>query len=282
MDLSTAIRKRVKKPYNVEFDTQGTISIANVIQVAADHSLSLQAVEIEALKQRIIPERYLRNFPSISIEEQITLLRSKVCIVGLGGLGGIVVETLTRHGIGRLTVIDGDRFDDSNLNRQLLSRIDMLDVEKTSAARKRVDDINPSVQVRFENTTLTKNNADALVKDHDVVIDCLDSVSSRMELESTTKALRIPLVSGAVSGFSGQVTTIFPDDKGLGQVFSSFLNQKSSKDQPPPSCLPQAVFTIASIEASEAIKIILKTGTNLRNRILLMDLYDNTFETFDL
>ncbi|MBU2515740.1 HesA/MoeB/ThiF family protein [bacterium] len=282
MELSAAIRERVKNLPNVEFQTLGTISVSGVNLIAADFGLNIQSVEIEALKQRIVPERYLRNFPSISIEDQIILLQSKVCVVGLGGLGGLVIETLARHGVGALTVIDQDRFDDSNLNRQLLSDGNVLKMKKTDVAQKRVESINPSVQVQTVNVRLSKDNANALIKDHHVVIDCLDSVSSRMELEAAVKLLRIPLVSGAISGFSGHITTVFPDDKGLKQVFSSFQADNSQKEEPPPSCLPQAVYTIAALEASEAIKIILKKGTNLRNRILLIDLYDNVFELFDL
>ncbi len=102
-------------------------------------------MKLVALQNDIVPEHYARNLRFFSVEDQIALLNSQVGVVGLGGLGGAVTEILARIGFGRLVLLDGDMFEESNLNRQFLSKTDLLGSSKANAAKQRVAEVNPSI-----------------------------------------------------------------------------------------------------------------------------------------
>jgi molybdopterin-synthase adenylyltransferase len=241
-----------------------------------------RSAEISSLDHSEIPERYARNMGTFSGRDQIVLFGSRVCIVGLGGLGGAVTEILARLGIGALTLVDGDVFEDSNLNRQLLSTLETLGDSKATTAGSRVRKINPSVQTRIHDVFLDVRNAARLIEGADVVVDCLDNLKTRFVLEKAAKAAEIPLVSAAIAGTYGQVTTIFPEDQGLVLIYGP-------EDQVPAKCaeaalgtLPYTAMMMASMECSEITKILLKRGSLLRNRLLVIDLMDNAIEVLAL
>jgi molybdopterin-synthase adenylyltransferase len=259
-----------------------SLSVKDTSQLAMLFATSGRHIEIAALEQEIIPERYARNFITFSFDDQIKLLEARVGVVGLGGLGGGVAELLARAGVGMLSLVDGDNFEDSNLNRQLFSRVDLLDNSKARAARERIGKINPSVEVHEHALFLDKKNASVLMDSWDVAVDCLDNVPTRFILENETKTSGIPLVTAAVAGLSGQVTTIFPGDKGM-QLFYG------DPEKLPPrgveailGTLPPVVTLFSTLECSEVIKIILGKKNILRNRLLVVDLTDNTFESIKL
>ena len=122
-----------------------SISVEHIGNLAEFFQVSGLHIEITALEQGIVPERYARNMKTFSPVDQATLLGSQVSIVGLGGLGGAVTEILARIGIGSLNLIDGDTFEDSNLNRQFLSTHHLQATSKAQAAGKRVKAINSSI-----------------------------------------------------------------------------------------------------------------------------------------
>ena len=128
-------------------------------------------------------ERYSRNIPAVSEEDMRKLKSSRAFVAGCGGLGGFIIEYLARMGVGAITVVDGDEFSESNLNRQLLSKVSNMGVNKALTAAERIKDINPDVSVRAVPEFLTKENAASLLADADVVMDALDNVSSRHILE---------------------------------------------------------------------------------------------------
>ncbi|MEJ2656965.1 MAG: ThiF family adenylyltransferase, partial [Desulfobacterales bacterium] len=120
---------------------------SHILKLSEMFQVSGLDIEITALEENIIPEHYARNMKTFSAKEQSTLLSAQVSIVGLGGLGGAVTEILARVGIGRLSLIEADMFEESNLNRQFLSTHRRLETSKTKAAVKRVREINPAVVV---------------------------------------------------------------------------------------------------------------------------------------
>ena len=181
----------------------------DLVDIAEKCSKSLKEVEIAALESNIIPERYCRNQRSLSNEEQIKLLQSHVAVIGQGGLGGTVTEILARIGVGCLTLVDADIFEESNLNRQLLSTVDDLGCSKAEAGKKRVERINPAVEVTAKTTFLTRSNGEEILSGSQLAVDCLDSIPSRFDLEHACQALKIPLVSAAIGGSTGQATVIF-------------------------------------------------------------------------
>ena len=258
------------------------ISVNNIINISETFGISSREVEIASLEEEIIPERYIRNMKSFSAADQVILLKSTATIAGLGGLGGVVTEILARMGIGRLNLIDGDIFEESNLNRQYLCRESLLSTPKADAAAKRVKEINASVTVSHHSKYLNKDNAPDLIEDSDVIIDCLDSLSGRFILEKASKKAGCRLVSAAVAGNYGHITTIFPEDTGLKLIYGDAENRPDKGAETSLGTLSHCVSLVASLEASEAIKIILKKGSLLRNRLLLVDLTDNSFETMQL
>jgi molybdopterin/thiamine biosynthesis adenylyltransferase len=264
--------------------TLQTLTSAQIAQLAMQHGVSGRNVEITALKTGIIPLRYLRNMHSFTCEDQLRLLASQVTVVGLGGLGGTMVEILARAGVGAMNLVDGDVFEDHNLNRQLLSSHAGLGVSKADIAGQRVRAVNASVEVTVHPTFFTPGNGPQLVAHSQVVVDCLDSIGARFDLEAAARNAGLPLVSAAVAGAAGHVTTIFPEDTGLQLIYGPPSELKETKGaETHLGCLPQGVFTIAAIESAEVIKVLLgqKTGT-LQNRLLVVDLNTNEFDVVNL
>lgn len=242
----------------------------------------VRPTRIPVLDPREIPERYVRNMGTFSGRDQIVLLGSRVCIVGLGGLGGTVTEILARLGIGGLTLVDGDVFENSNLNRQLLSMPENLGTSKARAAETRVRQINPSVQTRIHDVFMDTLNADRLIEGADVLVDCLDNLKTRFVLEKAAKAAKIPLVSAAIAGTYGQITTIFPEDPGLALIYGLEDQVPTKGAESSLGTLAYTAMLMASLECSEITKILLKRGNLLRNKLLVMDMMDNVMEVFAL
>lgn len=260
-----------------------TIAVGQVRRLAEQTGLSGRQVEIEALRQDIFPLRYLRNMKTLNAADQIRLLESVVGIVGLGGLGGLVTETLARMGVGRLHLVDGDGFEDHNLNRQLFSAIDNLGMPKAEAALERIRAINPGVHITASATFLEPENADALLGGCHLVVDCLDTILSRFTLQESAKRVGIPMVSAAVAGVSGHVTTIFPTDPGLETIYGPREQLTATKGaEAQLGNLAPIVNLIASLECAEILKVLLAKGQTLKNRLLVVDLADYTIEILQL
>lgn len=258
------------------------ISVDKIQNISDTYGYDIREIEIAALKSNIIPERYARNMNSLTLADQVKLLDSTVCIVGLGGLGGTVTEILARMGIGSMILIDGDSFEDSNLNRQLLSSHHTLGLAKASVAEKRVQDINPSINVRIHGDFLTDQNSTDLIEGADVIIDCLDSITTRFTLEVAARKIKAPLVSGAVAGNTGQVTTIFPEDPGLKQIYGEPGTLPEKGIETSLGTLPYAVTLVSTLECAEVIKILLDKGEVLRNKLLILNPLDNLFQQIDI
>jgi molybdopterin/thiamine biosynthesis adenylyltransferase len=260
-----------------------SIGMRDVEHLAKDINTSGRRIEIAALREGVVPERYLRNMKSLSPSDQVRLLEATVLIVGLGGLGGLVAETLARMGIGCLCLVDGDVFEAHNLNRQLLSTVDRIGKPKGDAAGDRLKAINPGLEVTVTAEFLSPENARRLVGSCDIAVDCLDNIRSRFLLETAAKRAGIPMVSGAVAGVSGHVTTIFPEDEGLVNIYGppEHLTQTRGAEVHL-GCLAPGVNLIASLESAEVMHVLLKKKGGLRNRLLVADLMDYTFESLQL
>jgi molybdopterin/thiamine biosynthesis adenylyltransferase len=259
-----------------------SLSVANVLSLAGRSGASGREAEIAALENGIVPERYARNMRTFSLEDQAALLQARVGVVGLGGLGGTVVEVLARMGVGHLRLVDGDRFEDSNLNRQLLSTVEGLGQLKSEAARARVSRINPSVDVTALFEFVTAENAEAVLAGCDVVVDCLDTLRTRFVVEDACRRIGCPLVSAAVAGSSGHVTTIFPEDKGLRLIYGEPGQLPLKGAETSLGTLPYTVVFLATLECAEVVKVILKKGKLLRHKLLVADLMDGVVEVMNL
>lgn len=164
-------------------------------------------------------KRYSRNISALSQEDNKKLADFKVCVIGCGGLGGYVIEMLSRIGIGNLTVVDMDVFDESNLNRQILSSENNLGISKVEEARNRVRNINSNTNVKVINELFCKENAENILINHHIIVDCLDNIESRILLQEICKKLNIIFVHGAIGGWYGQVCSVFPGDDTLNQIY---------------------------------------------------------------
>jgi molybdopterin-synthase adenylyltransferase len=260
------------------------LSVSQIEELAIKFGTDGKTIEVTALQNSVLPERYLRNFRSLSPRDQIQLLQSKVAIVGVGGLGGTVLEWLARVGVGHLKLIDGDRFEDHNLNRQVLCTQDRLGAAKVRAAAERACRVNNSLTVEAHAEFLTHKNAQRLVSNCHVVVDCLDNIQTRFIVETAAKNAGVPLVSAAVAGLTGHVTTVFPQDKGLELIYGPAAELKISKGaETTLGNLPQTVGLIASIESAEVIKVLLGHDQDLlRDKMLMMDLESHTYEVLRL
>jgi molybdopterin/thiamine biosynthesis adenylyltransferase len=230
----------------------------------------------------VIQGRYDRNFSTISHAEQEILACSHVAVIGLGGLGGGVCEMLARIGVGNLTLVDGDVFDATNLNRQLLSREDNIGVSKARVARERILSINSAVQVNAVEAYADETNMEAMLQDADLVVDCLDTVDARFLLQEKTQKASLPIVSGAIAGVCGQVTVIFPQDSGYELIYGKKKHTHGPGAEALTGNISYCALLIASLQASECTKVLLKRGDILRNKLLIVDLWSNSFEVMDL
>ena len=218
--------------------------------------------------------RYLRNHDAISEAEQVILAQKRVLVVGCGGLGGYAIECLARIGVGHLRVVDGDVFDETNLNRQLLSSSMNLGRPKTLAAQQRVMAVNPLVEVEAFQTLLIAENAVPLLDGCDVAVDALDNIPSRLVLQQAAKTAGIPLVHGAVAGWIGQVCVVQPGQELLNSLYPASMDTQGEEQETGTLSFTAALTT--SWQAAETVKLLLgKPG--LDGEILELDLLNSSF-----
>ena len=219
--------------------------------------------------------RYERNIPALSEEECGILLRKRVLVVGCGGLGGHLIDLLARIGVGFLRVVDGDVFEPSNLNRQLLSEVPLLGVSKAKAAAARISRVNPDVEVEAIDAFLTEANAGRLLSGCDVVLDGLDNIESRRILAKECARSGIPYVYGAVSGWVAQAAVSMPGDGLVETLYpeGAVLKNKSVLSFTPALC--------ASMQVALCVKLLLgrpvETGT-----VFYFDLLNQEFEAIPI
>ena len=174
----------------------------------------------------------------------------------------------------RLTVIDGDDFSDSNLNRQLFARPDTLGRSKAFVSKEELGRINGDVSVTAVPVMLEEANAQQLLSGHDLVIDCLDSPQARLILEAACGELGLAFVHGAVSGNTGQVAAVFPGDGLMKRLYSVW----EEGDSPPGGNPVFSVQAVSALQIGEALKLLAGRGSGLRGRLLHINLLDYSFE----
>lgn len=200
--------------------------------------------------------RYSRNIPALS-EAECALLRTKtVAVIGCGGLGGYLIEFLARLGIGSIRCVDGDTFQESNLNRQLLSTVSLLGVNKAEAAADRVKAINPDVQVTAIPVFLDADNAEDLIKDCDAVFDGLDNIHSRRILAQACRSEKIPYIYGAIAGWVAQAAIYMPEDNWIEKLYPEdvVIKDKSALSFIPALCAAMQVSLCTKVLTGRAVQ----------------------------
>ena len=219
--------------------------------------------------------RYLRNVPALTREECALLRTKKIAVIGCGGLGGHLIDLLARLGIGSILAVDGDIFDASNLNRQLLSQVSLLGTEKARAAADRVRVVNPDVKVRSETVFLDESNALSLITGCDAVLDALDNIPSRRILSAACDQANIPYIYGAIQGWVAQAAISMPGDHLIDTLYPEEIEIRDK------SVLSFTPALCASMQASLCVKLLagrpVETGT-----VYYFDLLNQEFETIPL
>ncbi|MDW7728425.1 MAG: HesA/MoeB/ThiF family protein [Bacillota bacterium] len=242
--------------------------------IASENNLSNRVVELAALKADIIPDRYQRSIGTVGTKGQIKLLEAKVGVIGAGGLGGFALELLSRMGVGRLVVVDGDNFADSNLNRQLFGLETNLGKSKVRAAAERIIEVNSSVELETHHCLGTSSNLPEIFSECDLVLDCLDNLPSRFDLEKVCGELGITMIHGAIAGFLGQIAVIRPDQPLLSAIYGNIAESGAKKGVETQLGNPAATpAMLASWQASEAVKYLAGLeGVLASNKLLIIDM----------
>ncbi|MCW8802225.1 MAG: HesA/MoeB/ThiF family protein [Candidatus Bathyarchaeota archaeon] len=204
----------------------------------------------------------------IGVKGQLKLKKSKVCVVGLGGLGSVAAMLLAGMGVGFLRVVDGDVVDVTNLHRQHLYGTDKKGKSKVEAAVERLGSLNPYIVVEPVKCSVNESNAEEIVQGMDVVVDGLDNMEARYAVNRACVKLGISYVFGAVATTTGNVSTIVP---GKSVCLECFYGNKSGKSEIV-GVHPSVVNIIASIEVSEAINLLTGQEPNLVNKLVNFEL----------
>ena len=226
--------------------------------------------------------RYDRNKTSLTDDECAALAAKRIVVVGCGGLGGSVIEALARIGVGHLRVVDGDVFDESNLNRQILCTEATVGQKKALVAAERIAAINSSVAVEPVVAYLDEANAFEVISGADCVVDCLDNLEARFWLAYACQHANTPLVYGAIAGWFGQVCTVYPGDVSFVSVYGEPFEGGGESQHKALGNLPFTAHSIAAIQAAEAVKVVLERPGQIRNRLLMVDLLDGSVDDMEL
>ncbi len=242
------------------------------------------------MESGILSKRELRRYgkqimiPEIGIEGQEMLKKAKVLIVGAGGLGCPVLQYLTVAGIGKISVVEFDMVEEPNLQRQVLYGSSDVGKLKSIIAKNRLEHLNSFVDFEIKNLRLDKSNALNILKDYDIIVDATDNLDTRYIINDSCIILDRPMVHGSIYKFEGMVSVF--NYKG-GPTYRCFNPVNKGKEFKNPLPAGVGLFGVlpgitGTYMANEVIKIITGSGTVLSGKILLINIFNNTFNTFTI
>ena len=266
--------------------TLGEIGYTDVVSMVGgfnrwkDEGLRWQAPRTLSATQR---NRYHRHLllPEVGEEGQQRLLDSKVLLLGAGGLGSPEALYLAAAGVGTIGIVDMDVVDESNLQRQILHNIDRIGDRKVDSAKKTLTALNPDVAVATYDVRLGADNVLEIFDGYDLVVDGTDNFPTRYLVNDASLLQRIPVVHGSIFRFEGQVTVFDPYN---GPCYRCLIPEPPPAELAP-SCAEAGVLgvlpgIVGSIQAVEAIKMLLRLGDPLVGRLLAYDALEESFRTF--
>lgn len=218
--------------------------------------------------------RYLRNVPALSEDECALLKTKRVCVVGCGGLGGYLIELLCRVGVGHIRALDGDVFDETNLNRQLLSEEALIGQSKAEAAARRVARVASETELEAISSFLTEENAAEIIADCDAVLDALDNAESRRILSRACGNAGIPYIYGAISGWVAQAGI---STSGDGLIDALYPDGVEIRDK---SALSFTPALCASMQAALCVRLLCGRDVDT-GKLYYSDLLNMEFETIE-
>lgn len=229
--------------------------------------------------------RYQRHLllPEVGEEGQLKLLDARVLLLGAGGLGSPAALYLAAAGVGTIGIIDMDVVDESNLQRQIIHNMERVGMRKVDSAAKTLRLLNPDVDVITHDMRLDASNVVELLSQYDIVVDGADNFPSRYLLNDASLKTGTPVVHGSIFRFEGQMTVFLPHD---GPCYRCFLPEPPPPELAP-SCSEAGVLgvlpgIVGSIQAVEAIKLILGIGDSLSGRLLAYDSLEQSFMTYKI
>ena len=241
--------------------------------------------EIPTVLESSMRNRYQRHLllPEVGEVGQIKLLESKILCLGAGGLGSPAALYLAAAGVGTIGIVDMDVVDESNLQRQILHNQSRIGEPKVESAKKTLTALNQDVKVITYDLRLDASNVEKIISDYDVVVDGTDNFPVRYMLNDASVKLGIPVVHGSIFRFEGQVTVFDPKN---GPTYRDMVPEPPPPEFAP-SCAEAGVLgvlpgIVGSLQALEALKLILGLGDSLVGRLLTFDATEMTFREFKL
>ena len=243
-----------------------------ILPAVAGGSDELSSKELDRFSRQVMLEE-------IGYQGQLKLKNSKVCVVGVGGLGNPITSRLAAMGVGTLRIVDRDVIELSNLHRQTMFNEDDVGQVKVEVAAKKLQKLNPDCKIEALAVSVNDYTALEVIEGCDVVIDALDSVNARYALNKACVNFNIPFVTGAAVGVSGQAFTILPKTSACYYCMFPSLDEDSMPTCSIEGVHPSILSIIGGIEVSEAVKVILGKKPSLSEKILHVDIENLDFTT---
>ena len=216
--------------------------------------------------------------PQIDVEGQQKIIDSTILIIGMGGLGSPTALYLAAAGVGHIMIADFDQVELSNLQRQIIHRTSDIGDDKVNSAKAKLLDLNPNIKVTIVNEILHTDNLSSLIKDVDIVLDGTDNFESRFEINKACVEFQKPLVSAAVIRLEGQIS-VFKGYEIDQPCYQCLYSEEGGENE---SCVQNGVLApvaglVGTIQALQAIKVLLDLGEQLCGVLLLVDALDLSF-----
>lgn len=225
--------------------------------------------------QRYSRQIMLEEIGFIGMEK---IRKAKICVVGVGGIGNPVITQLAAMGIGKIKIVDRDVIEISNLHRQHIYTENDVGRVKVEAARDRLEQINPSVEIEALPISVTKFTAEKIVEGYDIVVDALDSIDARYALNDACIKLNIPLIYAGALGMLGSVCTIIPNKSACLRCMFPALAEDDMPTCSTEGVHPSILYLVGGIQVSEVVKIITGEQPTLVNKLMYIDLNDLSFD----
>ena len=241
-----------------------------ILPAVAGGSAELSKKELDKFSRQVMLEE-------IGYQGQLKLKNSKICVVGVGGLGNPITTRLAAMGVGTLRIVDRDVIELSNLHRQTMFNEDDVGQVKVEVAAKKLQKLNPDCKIEALAISVNDYTALEVVEGCDVVVDALDSVNARYALNKACVKFGIPFVTGAAVGVSGQIFTILPGTSACYYCMFPALDEDSMPTCSIEGVHPSILSIVGGIEVSEAVKVVLGKKPSLSDKILHVDIENLDF-----
>jgi len=225
-----------------------------------------------------IQGRYIKNIGALSIDAQKKLFSTTVAVVGVGGIGGFLIEGLARLGVKKIIAVDMDSFDETNLNRQIISNVSNLGKFKVFEAEKRVKEINPAVYFEPIKEKAYLENLDIFLMEASYIFDATDNIEIRKSLSKFAQKMGKVLIHGGCAGWYAQIAIITKDTHGIEKLLGETNVEGAEKDLGNPIFAPMLT---AAFELSEFCKLISDQGENLIGKCMIINLLTNEYRIFE-